>query len=83
MYLPCKSHFSPILRNGLATDLQRTWNGIKAEEKRIRSEPEVKSKKSQINHINPFPFLIYSGAYAPWRLSRKLATMTRKFIPEN
>ena len=23
----CKSHFSPILRNGLTTDLKRTWNG--------------------------------------------------------
>ena len=23
----CKSHFSPILRNGLTTDLKRTYNG--------------------------------------------------------
>ena len=23
----CKSHFSPILKNGLTTDLKRTWNG--------------------------------------------------------
>ena len=27
LQIPCKSHFSPILRNGLTTDLQRTWNG--------------------------------------------------------
>ena len=27
MWFPCKSHFSPILGNGLTTDLKRTWNG--------------------------------------------------------
>ena len=28
MFLPCNSHFPPILRNGPETDLKRTWNGI-------------------------------------------------------
>ena len=30
----CKSHFSPILRNGLETDLKRTWNGGITEDQR-------------------------------------------------
>ena len=27
LQIPCKSHFPPIIGNGLTTDLQRTWNG--------------------------------------------------------
>ena len=27
LQIPCKSHFSPIPRNGPETDLKRTWNG--------------------------------------------------------
>ena len=30
LQIPCKSHFSPIIGNGLGTDLQRTWNGGEA-----------------------------------------------------
>ena len=31
MQIPCKSHFSPILRNGLTTDLKRRRNGSEGE----------------------------------------------------
>ena len=30
LQIPCKSHFSPIIGNGLGTDLKRTWNGGEA-----------------------------------------------------
>ena len=30
LQIPCKSHFSPILRNGLTTVLQRFCNGLEA-----------------------------------------------------
>ena len=34
MQVLCKSHFSPILRNGLGTDLERYYNGGITEDQR-------------------------------------------------
>ena len=34
MQIPCKSHFSPILRNGPETDLERYYNGGITEDQR-------------------------------------------------
>ena len=38
MQIPCKSHFSPILRNGPEAVLKRTWNGGIAKAQRRQSE---------------------------------------------
>ena len=34
LQIPCKSHFSPILWNGLAPTLERTYSGGEAKDKR-------------------------------------------------
>ena len=34
MWFPCKSHFPPIIGNGLGTVLRRIYNGLGTEEKR-------------------------------------------------
>ena len=41
--IPTKSHFPPILRNGLVTDLKRTCNGGRAKEERTPSKKRSNS----------------------------------------
>ena len=48
LQIPCKSHFSPIIGNGLGTDLQRTWNGGEAKGGHIG----LKNKKEILESIS-------------------------------
>ena len=57
MQIPCKSHFSPILWNGLATALERYYNGLTAKAKRGQ-EREWKSRNTSLKKLfrtNPTP----------------------------
>ena len=48
MQIPCKSHFSPILRNGPETDLERYYNGGITEDQRKMYERIFLSKWSNL-----------------------------------
>ena len=41
LWFLCKSHFSPIPRNGFTTDLKRTWNGGRANDEESDDLKEI------------------------------------------
>ena len=53
LQIPCKSHFPPILRNRLGTDLKRTWNGSTTDLQRRHIFNVISMKKGKrIYEIN-------------------------------
>ena len=47
MYLPCKSHVTPIFLPFLGTALQRFWNGGRAKDERRQSEGRAKAEHTK------------------------------------
>ena len=86
LWFLCKSHFPPILRNGLETDLERTYNGLTTDLQRRHIFNVISMKKRKRIYLIYLKLLLSCKKTKTWKTplcSKRLAAFIMYCLSEN